>query len=73
MTWEECKLVDIEKNFEVPSVNCFKKDKIPYNQCQRDIRQPFMTTSLECKVKHKIACEAKTVEKCAIISYRQSN
>lgn len=70
VTWQECKLVDIYKNLEVPDVNCYRSKTVPYNKCQKDVPQDFMVTRLVCEVKHKVTCVPKVLEKCSTVRYR---
>ena len=52
VTWQECKLVEMEKNFPVPTVNCSKVNSIPY--C--DYKQVDSTA-----MKNKLTCEVSSV------------
>ena len=52
VTWQECKLVEMEKNFPVPTVNCSKVNSIPY--C--DYKQVHSTV-----MKNKLTCEVSSV------------
>ena len=52
VTWQECELVDMPKNFPVPTVNCSKVNPIPY--C--DYKQVDSTA-----MKNKLKCEVSSV------------
>jgi len=71
VTWQECKLKDVYKNLEVPDVNCYPSNKVPFNKCQKDVPQEFMVTSLVCEIKQKVTCVPKTLQKCSKVTYRE--
>ena len=52
VTWQECKLVEMAKNFPVPTVNCSKVNSIPYF----DYKQVDSTV-----MKNKLTCEVSSV------------
>ena len=61
--WEECKLVDFQKKFKVPKIECVPDEEIPWTDCVDDTKTQ-MTSRMTCEPKSTVSCTPQTSQLC---------
>lgn len=63
VTWNECKLVDIEVDFNITEIVCKNTTQIPWMDCEQTVKEQ-MTMNMTCKPKASLECTPVTETKC---------
>ena len=61
--WEECKLVDFQKKFKVPKIECVPDEEIPWTDCVDDTKTQ-MVSKMTCQPKSTVSCSPQTSQLC---------
>ena len=63
VTWEECKLIDVEVDFNITEIECSDGENVPWRDCEQTIKEQ-MSMNVTCTPGAALTCKTINEELC---------
>jgi len=68
VTWQECKLIDVEVDFNVTEITCNDGKNVPWRDCEQTVKEQ-MTMNVTCKPGAALTCKTINEELCVTVTW----
>jgi len=70
VTWNECKLIDIEVDFNITEIVCKNGTQIPWMDCEQTVKEQ-MVMNLTCEPKAALECKPVNEKHCTTVDWQE--